>query len=125
MPWPDDSSPGPKGEFACTKSSLPAVDPPRAAVGYALTLVQQHTPARGDENGLLRPGAKLLCRDVGRPILTLRTMASKIKLALGQWHLVSGHQFTGAGGGEGDFLLVLLRVQNVKDLSVPLPEAAQ
>ncbi len=61
--------------------------------------------------------------DVGKPILTVRTMASKVSLALGQWHLVSGHQFTGPGGEEGDFLLVLLRVQNVKDLPVPLPTA--
>jgi hypothetical protein len=61
--------------------------------------------------------------DVGKPILTLRTMASKVSLVLGQWHLVSGHQFTMASGEEGDFLLVLLRVQNVKDLPLPLPTA--
>jgi len=59
--------------------------------------------------------------DVGRPILTVRTMASKLSLTLGQWHLVSGHQVPEASGGEGDFLLVLLRVQNVKDLPIPLP----
>jgi hypothetical protein len=68
------------------------------------------------------PGVNL---DVGRPILHFRTMASTLTLALGHWHLVSGHQFTEAGGGEGDFLLVLLRVQNVKDLPVPLPDAPQ
>lgn len=69
------------------------------------------------------PGCASL--DVGRPMLTVRTMASTLSLALDQWHLVSGHQFTGASGGEGDFLLVLLRIQNVKELPIPLPIAPQ
>jgi len=57
--------------------------------------------------------------DVGRPIIGIYQTATTLKLALDQWHLASGHQATTCAGEEGDFLLVLLRVRDAKDLDLP------
>jgi len=57
--------------------------------------------------------------DVGPPIIGVRSAASKLRLTLDQWHLVSGLLATDADGGDGDFLLVLLRVRDARKLDLP------
>jgi hypothetical protein len=56
------------------------------------------------------PGINL---DVGPPLIRVQETGTSLLLALDEWHLVSGHLVTGADGGAGDFLLVLLRVKRL------------
>lgn len=57
--------------------------------------------------------------DVGPPVIGVRSVASKIRLALDCWNLVSGLLAVDAESGDGDFLLLLLRVRDARKLDLP------